>query len=885
MKPWEVAAQQSATSNKPWARATAQETERTEKAARREAAPAKAREAYEASRNSPESVAARERDAQHPIQQYLGDWAGQVGDAFSDVYDDYNPLKAAVGSVDAAASLGTSVLAPLFGAADVTASNLGFRDKKNPQNSYATARDKYVYQPRSEVGQDIVNAAGAVLKPAGDLFSEAGEQAGEGVESMGGSEADATAAREIVPDILGFAAEAPAARPAMKAAKSGIENVMPEPRASLRPGPRAPGSDIAPPAQSPAQTARAAGMVLPPSAAPDARGSFLETTVGQSQAQARAALRNQPTINRHAAAELGLKGPQRFSEQTFRNLEKAPSMVYDEVRNSVPAIVLDNELQAAIGGIGDAQRKNPLLEVGPAVEALQQRLSKQDGTIKTADVMEAIREWRFKAQKLYQSMDDPAKHEQANAFQSAADSFEDAIERQAAAAGKGDLGDRFRAARREFAKIYDYETAMVDGNIDVSVLNRMKDKGRKLSGRASMLADLGRWFEPETKTATMVRLPERTNVPLWRIMIGRGAQMLARRPVDDILFSDMVQSQFGDVDAAPGPGSPLGAYFDAPKPPPPAPKPPTPEGAGVVDFERSPEVPPAAALRNEPRPGSREFARDESGDAAIPPAEGRLGDLTASTPPAPEGLPFEASPEVANVQGRPRPDAADADLAGDQGFFPGAEVPPNAAMTEFVSDQPISRRREGGRPLVEGPIPPFAGNSTRAFIDDGNPATAPGRPGDPDALELAPEYPVPDRSAERARVLAGDTFDADMMIGDLIERFPGLMDELRGDTVANREVIMNRRVTDQGGQAPARTASTPSRRGEDPRDINPARGLRKRPQSADEAAAAEAREEVDIAKQEGMPVDDAAIQQTRETLAELGFTPEEIDEILSRGGE
>lgn len=840
-KPWEVAGQ-----NAPWKVAG-------DNAARRAAAPAKAREAFEASRNSPESVAARERDAQHPVRQYMGDWGGRIAGAFKDLYSDYNPIKHSVGTIEGVTSALTGAASIVPGALDLAMTNL-VPDPQNPEQSLMKAMEKYTYSPRSETGEDFNEAMGAVFKPLGDVLAP--DTVASAAEDYGVDPATAASLGDKLGPSLGTIPVGAGAPAAGRMAARTARGIAPK-TAELLDNPTPPpmeGPPLPKAATEPGQVARAADIRLPPSSVPGAKGSMLESTVGTPQARAHAALRNQPTINRHAVEELGLKGPQRFSEQTFRNLEVEPLKVYDEVESTVPRVVFDDELQAAVAGVGKAQRDNPLLEVAPAVEALHARLSKQDNTIATADVRAAVRDWRFKAKKLFQSMDDPAKHEQASAYLQAADSFESAIERQAAAVGKGDLGKRFKEARTKLAKIYDYETAMVDGNIDVSILSKMKEKGRPLSGRAAMLADIGRWFPQETQQGSMVRVPQRDSVPFWRSVVGRGAQILARKPVDDILFSERYQSQFGDVDAAPGPGSPLGAYFSAPEAPPPPPKAPTPQASGSVDFERSPEVPPVRAFKQD---GRMEFARDESGDAAIPAAEGNLGDLTASQAPAPEGIPFVASPEVPAVQGRRAPAPVDADMAPETGFFPGAEVPPNAAMTEFVSDQPINRRREGGRPLVEGPIPPTIGGE-RAFIDDGNPMTAPGRPGDPDVLELG-DYPLPDRSAERARVLAGDTFNADTLLGDLFAKFPDLEREVRGDTIRNATEAANRRITDRGGRAPERTADTPNRRADDPVQV-----------------------------QEGLEpgnMTPEAIQQTRDTLAELGFTPEEIEAILTRGRE
>jgi len=802
-KPWEVAAQGG--QNTPWARAS-------ENAARREAAPAKAREAFEASRNLPESVAARERDAQHPVRRYLGEWGDALKNAFGNLYD--SPLdigripERTVGTLEGLTSALTGAASIVPGAFDLAATNLS-PDPRNPEQSLMTAMEKYTYSPRTETGKEFNEAVGATFKPLGDVLAP--DTVAAAAEDYGVDPETAARLGDQAGPLLGTIPVGAAAPTAGRVAGRVARGIAPKTSDLLaqQTPPELPGPKLPKAATEPSEVARAADIKIPPSAKPGAKGTALESLVGSPQAQAKGSLRNRPTINRHARADLNMpeKAEQKFSYETFRKLEEPEVAIYDEVVQTLPVLALDEQLRGAIDNVGAAQRDNPLLKVAPAVQELQELLAQQGDTLKTSDVRKAVRDWRFKAQKLFKSVDDPAKYDQAAAYMQAADGFEAAMERQAAAVGKGDLGPRFRGARKRLAKIYDYETAMVDGNIDIQVLTRMKEKGRPLSGRAAMLADLGRWFAPETQQASMVRIPTERMPPWWRTALGRAAQVFARKPVDEILFSERYQRQFGDVDPNPGPGSPLGAYFDAPEPVPPAPRRAGPEGSGSVDFEGSPNVPPQAALR----PGERiEFARDESGDFAIPQAEGRVGDLTAAQAPAPEGLPFEASPEVPAVQGRRAPTPADADLAAETGFFPGAEVPPNAALVEWLTDQPIERRRAGGRE----------------------------------------EYPVPDRTVERARVLEGGGMNVDAMIGDLLARFPGLADELRGDTVGNRDAIMSWRAADRGEPAPARTPETPSRREGDVPVVN-----------------------------------DASIQATIDTLTELGFTPDEIQIILSRGRE
>jgi len=847
-KPWEVAAQggQSA----PWVRAS-------ENAARREAAPAKAREAFERSRNSPESVAARERAAQHPVRQYLGEVGGGIASAFRNLYD--RPLdpsripERAVGTLEGLTSALTGAASIVPGAVDLAATNL-FPDPRNPEQSLLTAMEKYTYSPRTETGQDFNEALGAVFKPLGDLLSP--DVVGSAAADYGADPETAQQLGDKLGPLLGTIPVGAAAPQAARAAAAVGRRVAPKTAELLaQEVPELPGPKLPRAATEPSEVARAADIKIPPSAKPGAKGTALESTVGSTQAQAKASLRNQPTINRHAAAELGLKGEQKFSEQTFRNLEKPQHAVYDEVRNSVPALVIDEQLAAAIDGIGKAQRDNPLLEVGPAVTKLQERLAEQAGTLKTADVMAAVRDWRFKARKLYQSIDDPAKHEQAAAFQSAADSFENAIERQAAAGGKGDLGQRFRDARKSLAKIHDYESAMVDGNIDISVLTKMKEAGAPLSGRAAMLADIGRWFGPETQQGSMVRIPSERMPPWWRTALGRAVQVIGRRPVDELLFSERYQRQFGDVDPSPGPGSPLGAYFDSPAPVAPVPRRAGPEGSGSVDFSGSPNVPPAAALR----PGQRiEFARDEAGDAAIPAAESRIGDLTASEVPPLEGIPFEGTDLV--------PEGL-LTLAEDVGSFPGARVPEEAALTEFVTDQPIERRRSVGRDIGEG--------ERRADILRGRQrdfTLADDLLADP-RMRAAVEA---DSAANRSRLNPGD----DLPQGGIAAG--ATRGPLASDMV-DFEQSPVRNLTDEDllalEVAPAEFATPVTPQGKVVR-LSDARARRE---------AAQVDEVGDLIEPEGMfetpQVRDASIQATIDMLTELGFTPQEIQIILSRGRE
>lgn len=126
-----------------------------------------------------------------------------------------------VGLGETALHLGSSALAPLFALPDYAITKMGLQDKRNPAGTYAGAREKYVYQPRTSTGQAGADIAGAALKPVGDVFSLIGSGYGDVAGLAGASPAVQQGVREIVPDIVSAGLTAGALR-APKPAKAAI---------------------------------------------------------------------------------------------------------------------------------------------------------------------------------------------------------------------------------------------------------------------------------------------------------------------------------------------------------------------------------------------------------------------------------------------------------------------------------------------------------------------------------------------------------------------------------------------------------------------------------------------------------------------------------------
>lgn len=134
---------------------------------------------------------------------YLKDYVSGIGKAaMKSPEPDIGTSMPVVGAADAAAHLGSSALAPLFALPDYAITKMGFPDKRNPAGTYAGAREKYTYQPRTSMGKQASELAGAVMKPAGDVFSTIGSGYGDIAGLFGASPQTQNEIRDIAPDVV-----------------------------------------------------------------------------------------------------------------------------------------------------------------------------------------------------------------------------------------------------------------------------------------------------------------------------------------------------------------------------------------------------------------------------------------------------------------------------------------------------------------------------------------------------------------------------------------------------------------------------------------------------------------------------------------------------------
>ncbi len=590
---------------------------------------------------------------------------------------------------------------------------------------------------------------GAVLKPVGDLVNTVGSGNEQLLTAAGVPE---QYAKNIVNPLIDAAEFATVKR---AAPKMPVVNPGPKPRAPVTSGPTA----------DPIARARDAGYQVPGSARtpenkPASRvGSVVEAAAGRGPMARRHNLKDDTRVEEGIRKDLGLPANTPLTNTAFNAIMDDAGKIYDGVKAALPKLKWTDKLQKAVDAVGEARRNNPLLNEAPDVSQLRAQV----GNVVEADtgaVLKAAQDYRDTARLLREGISKAEKPEiqtqKAAAFREMAKVLEQALDESLQASGRPDLIPSLNNARTRMAKTHQAREAVSGKKRPGVALMDMKQAGEFLSGEMELAADVFRDKLP----------PGKLSVDAARVDANPGGVIQALQTGARSALGPVLTSEFGQRFMH-GPRRPetLKPYdpkmFDVPgvqgnlgmatalelDPPPgnlgPRPMPPP------IDFTLTGGLPPGAAFRNPNRPGAPEFARDMSGDASMPPAGAQVGDLVASETPRIQGdIDFIASAPDTGL-------AAGLELAPEQGVFPGVEVPPAAATTEFLTDQPINRRRNPERT-------PYVGDDRRI-------------------------NGVPDRSAERQAVLdrpIGTQANAGLPNELLAD--PRMQAAVRGDTTRGR---------------------------------------------------------------------------------------------------
>lgn len=423
------------------------------------------------------------------------------------------------------------------------------------------------------------------------------------------------------------------------------------------------------PATTPVEVARAAGYKLKPSEAGGKVGKVAEGLSGAAKLERDLVGANQTVTHKLVAEEIGLPADtQRFTPSVLNQAKAPHNAVYDEVGtklgdwNASPDFL--NDLGGALPTRGSTQKVKE--QVGNLIEQFSRP------TWNGKDAIQEVRKLRASSTKRIRS-DDPDVQSFGYAERRVADAIEDEMTRQAEFIGEPNLMQRLAAARESLAKIHTVDAARTGTEVSAVKLAAQAKKGKPLSGRLKLVADVGAEFP--TVMRTTAGMKDKTPVNMTETAAGgilsamghnltAGATFVARPATRAALTSDWYQNRFGPVAQQLGPNSPLGAYFSAKAPRTEA-APIQPRSLGPsVEFEPSGAqagaASPEAMLRAQQLSGKLELQPEPVANGVeLPPAATRLGDLVAESPPPVRGdLPFTPSQPLA------------ATLADDLGLTP-----------------------------------------------------------------------------------------------------------------------------------------------------------------------------------------------------------------------
>jgi hypothetical protein len=365
-------------------------------------------------------------------------------------------------------------------------------------------------RPQGESAKFLTEGLGEAFAPVENVK----QGLGEGVEALGGN-ADAAATASMLPDFLMALAGGPSV------VKGGAE--LPT---KVRP----PEKPISPTVDS----LRAADIRLRPSDVramnPDKRvkvpGEFRERFADAPDLKADTTLHNQARFTDIAAKEIGAKA---LDEASLAKAKETPAATYDMVEQALMDKPMSPEFQTVFR------------------EAAQSaRLPKGEGS----SVTRIIGALRRRAAKRMQN-DQVATEEAGFADRELADRLEEALGKELEAVGEPQLLGEYRAARQQFAKIHDIETATRAGQIDANVVYKLGQRGTKLSGGLKLIADAAENLPNVTGHSLKTAARAGNEIPTT---FAGGITELGKKAVRLIPGMDVgapgFQSKFGKADPA-----------------------------------------------------------------------------------------------------------------------------------------------------------------------------------------------------------------------------------------------------------------------------------------------------------------------------------------------
>lgn len=229
-----------------------------------------------------------------------------------------------------------------------------------------------------------------------------------------------------------------------------------------------------------------AGYTVPPATTnPSAKNVALESMAGKAATQSLASTKNQKVTNRLIRADLGLADDAPLTRETLKGVRTEAGKVYQAIEQSGDIITdqkyLD-DIVDLVGGDTEISKAFPGAKVTADKEVvdladtlLQEKFSAKSA-LEYAKRLRSQSKNNFKT--AYASGGNAEKLELARAQWEAAGALEDAIGRNLAKQGNGQLAEQFQNARVTIAKSYSAEAALNEGTGNI-VANRLVGQLRK----------------------------------------------------------------------------------------------------------------------------------------------------------------------------------------------------------------------------------------------------------------------------------------------------------------------------------------------------------------------------------------------------------------------
>lgn len=346
-------------------------------------------------------------------------------------------------------------------------------------------RQSIQVQPFSQAGRDVqselLGGAAAAVTPWMDAGSRAMDAAGVSPSVRGALGNTA----QMVGDVANVLPVAAAAR-----------RLVPPMR-----GPNTPETVAAAGrATTPPEMANAAGMKIPASheqarGGVPTRGARVRESLGAHEEHRTAVIGNRLRANEMARQDLGIPPGAQLDDQAFARAKEPHAPAYEEMR-ALPAAPIDAEFRSAVQRAGNS---NVVLPASSEVARLKAYLVSQD-TLSGEQLVSTISRLRERALRDSKMGATGDALDMADAQMALADSLEDLLQRRADQVDTS-LAQRYRNARKGFAKINAVEMAMDGYNLDAQKLARygQKNPGR-LDGNLRAVAELARHY-PDAVTA------------------------------------------------------------------------------------------------------------------------------------------------------------------------------------------------------------------------------------------------------------------------------------------------------------------------------------------------------------------------------------------------